>query len=200
MRELPTSFTGDGFNHTFPYQKCLERYGRLPELTSFSNWSNQTTCSDTIWDLKKLTSLNSVFNTCFQVENIDLTGYDSSVTSCYYAFRHCWKLRYLNNTDKLVTSSCTSINQIFYNCFLLPFVDSSNWNTQNVTTMQSAFNGCANLYKLDVSNFNTAKVTTFQSMFAGCYKLKTIDVSGFDTSKVTGTGYAGMFANCVRVE
>ena len=198
MREISNTHTGDGFNSTAYYQKVLERYGRLPYLTSFSTWGNCTTLSDTILDLKVLTTMNSTFTYSYAVENIDLTGFNSTPNSFYNCFYACRRLRYLNNTDKFVTSTCTNIQGIFYDCLNLRYVDTSTWDTQNVTSFNGSFYNCISLYKIDVSNFVTNKVTNFSSTFGSCQKLKTLDVSSFNTSNAT-TMY-NMFGGCNRLE
>lgn len=198
IRTLPTAQTGDGRYIDFYYQRVLERFGRLPNLTSFSNWGNVHTKSDTIYDLKSLTTLYLAWTYSYSIENIDITGYNSRVTSCQSTFSGCKQLRYINNTDKLVTSACTVMYYMFCTCYNLLYVDSSTWDTSNVTNMRSAFDSCYSLYILDTSGWNTSKVTTFYATFAGCYKLKHLDVSGFNTSNATEMYY--MFGACHRLE
>ena len=198
MRDLPRSMTGSDTTRLYSQQKCLERYGRLPNITSFSSWQNNFVRSDTIYNLEKLTSFYCVWANCFLIENIDLTGFNSNVTNCQSAFASCKSLRYINNTDKFVTSACRTMYQIFYNCPNVRFIDSGAWDTSNVTNMQQAFDTCQSLYKLDVSGWDTAKVTTFYTTFANTQKVPKLDVSNFDTSKATT--FYGMFSGCYRVE
>lgn len=198
IRNLPKAMTGSDLFVDLYYQPILERYGRLPNLTSFSYWGNVFCKSDTILDLRKLTTLGQTWYNSYAIENIDITGFDSIVSSCYCVCYNCKQLRYINNVDKFVTSSCTNIANMFCNCANLKYVDVSTWDTSNVTTLGSTFDTCSSLYKLDVSNWNTSKVTTMYATFAGCRKLKQLDVSNFDTSKVTDMYY--MFGGCDRLE
>lgn len=191
MGNLESFMAGNGRLLNFRLQPLLERYGRLPNATYLTNWSNRSVISDTILDLKSLTSLSTTWYGSFSIQNIDITGYNSEVTTCYYAFYDCQNLKFLNNTDKFVTSKCTSMSNMFCSCRNICFIDSSTWDTSNVTTMSGAFSGCYNLYKLDVSNFVTNKVTNMSSMFANCFKLKRLDVSGFSTSLCTN--FSSMF-------
>lgn len=199
LRDLPADMRTDGrVNRTFYFQPIEERYGRLPNLTSFYNWGNYYVVSDTIWDLKKLTSLSAVWNVCYAIENIDITGFDSEVISCSQSFYYCRSLRYLNETDKLVTSKCTTMYTMFNDCNNIRFIDCGGWDTSNVTRMDSAFSGCANLYKLDVSHWNVSKVTIMTYLFYNCTKLREIDVS--DWVVTLPTSYYYLFCNCYRVE
>lgn len=198
LRDMSTTLRTDGrYSRTYPFQPVLERYGRLPNLTTFSNWGSYSVESDTILDLKKLTTLVSVWGNCYRIENIDLTGYDSEVTSCSTTFYCCRRLRYLNCTDKLVTSKCTTMYVMFNECRILPYVDCANWDTSNVTRMDSLFCNCFNLYKADVSNWDVSKVTVITNIYSGCNKLKEIDMSNWVVT--LPTSYTGLFTNCYNV-
>lgn len=198
-RDMTATLRTDGrYNRTYHFQPLLERYGRLPELTSFSNWANYFVVSDTILDLKKITTLQNVWNPALRIENINLNGFDGKVTSLSQTFYCCRRLRYLNETDKFVTSTCTSLYYTFNECYSLPFVDCENWNTSNVTRMDNLFSSCHNLYKADVSNWNVSKVTIMTNIFNSCVKLKEIDISRWIVT--LPTSFQAMFANCTRVE
>lgn len=193
MLGAATTNTNNGTSISYYAQPLIERYGRLPRATSFSQWPNKSVVSDTIYDLSALTTLNSYWDTCYSIENIDLTGFRSRPTSLYYAFRYCTALKYLP-VQNFVTTACTSLNSVFAYCYALKAIDTSTWDTSNVTTMTYAFESCANLCKLDVSHFNTSKVNTMSYMFDNTLRLRKVDVSNFDTSEVTTMTY--MFKNC----
>ena len=199
MRDMQAALRADGrYSRTYQFQPILERYGRLPNITSFSNWANYFVVSDTIYDLKKITTLNNVWGNCNAIENIDITGFDSQVTACSSTFYYCRRLRYLNNTDKLVTSKCTTMYVMFNECNVLPYVDCGGWDTSNVTRMDSLFGNCYNLYKADVSNWNVSKVTIMTSIFTGCNKLKEIDLSRWVVT--LPTSYYSLFNGCHKVK
>lgn len=77
---------------TYWSQPVLERYGRLPYLTTFSQWVNTGVVSDTILDMGAVTTMASIWNTCYNIENIDLTGFTAHPTSWYQTFRNCHRL------------------------------------------------------------------------------------------------------------
>ena len=194
---LTATQSGTGCTLIAYQQPILERYGRLPHVTSFSSWTNMYVISDTILDMAALTTMNSLWNNSYTIQNIDLTGFSSRPTTLYYAFRTCYSLKYLPDCN-FVTSACTSMNSAFASCNSLREIDTTGWDTSNVTTMASCFSACTNLYRLDVSGFNTSACTSMAYMFEYVYKLKHIDVSGFDTSKCTSFAY--MFRSAIRLE
>lgn len=199
LRDMSATLRTDGrASRNHGHQPILERYGRLPNITSFSNWRSYHVVSDTILDLKKLTSLYNVWVNSYCIENIDITGYDSQVGNCSQTFYNCQRLRYLNCTDKFITSNCTTMYYMFSYCYLLPFLDSGGWNTSNVTRMDATFAGCYSLYKLDVSHWNVSKVTIMASIFSGCTNLLELDISGWTNSLLTS--FASMFTSCYNVK
>lgn len=199
LRDMSATLRTDGrVNRVYSFQPIQERYGRLPNLTSFSNWGNYYVESDTILDLKKLTSLYQVWSSSYNIENINISGFDSQVTSIQQAFSACRRLRYINETDKLVTSKCTSMYYTFNECYNLRFLDCRGWDTSNVTRMDNLFTSCLNLYKADVSLWNVSKVTIMTNIFNGCYSLKTIDVSRWVVTLPTSFG--AIFNACASVE
>ena len=195
---LTAAASETGITDVYWNQPILERYGRLPSITSLYQWTNIHVKSDTILDMAAINTFSSTWNTCYEIENIDLTGFTGRPTTLYYAFRQCFKLRYLKPTDKFVTSACTSLNSAFATCINLPVIDTTGWDTSNVITFTYAFSNCTNLYKLDVSNFNTANATNMSYMFEYCYKLRELDVSNFNTENVTN--FTQMFRALVRLE
>lgn len=115
-----------------------------------------------------LTRMSSMFDACFYLTSIDLSGFD--------------------------TSKATYMGSMFSNCLALTSLDLSGFDTSKVENMGSMFQDCSSITSLDLSGFDTSKVTNMFGMFNGCSALKTLDLSGFDTSKATTT--ANMFTGC----
>ena len=115
-----------------------------------------------------LTRMSGMFNACFYLTSIDLSGFD--------------------------TSKATYMGSMFSNCLALTSLDLSGFDTSKVENMGSMFQDCSSITSLDLSGFDTSKVTGMSNMFNGCSALKTLDLSGFDTSKATTT--ANMFTGC----
>lgn len=119
-----------------------------------------------------LTSMYSFFYGLENMEEVDLSGSD--------------------------TSQVTDMSRMFWDCKTLSAIDLSGMDTSNVTKMNYMFDDCNNLSTINLSSMNTSKVTDMSNMFAGCKKLKTINVSSFDTSNVKDMG--AMFMGCESLE
>lgn len=113
-------------------------------------------------------------------------------------FEDCTNLEEISFGGAFHTETAKYMNNMFYNCHSLEYVDTENLDTSKATTMHQMFRDCHSLETLDVSNFNTSKVTTMYCMFSKCYSLEELDLQNFDTSKVTNMGY--MFSACRNLE
>ena len=143
-----------------------------------------------------------------QKRNITKVVFDPSFdavrpTSCCSWFRGFIKLTELQGLEYLHTDAVEYMNYMFSDCYRLPSLDVSHFNTSNVTNMSGLFYRCYSLPSLDLRNFDTSNVTDMSDMFNqnGGFlqkKLKSIDVSSFNTSKVTNM--SGMFSNCYLLE
>ena len=158
---------------------------------------------------KKLETMQEIFNYCFDIVELDLSGIDTSqVTSMKYAFHGCHKLKNIK-LENFNTSSVTDMSYMFSDCrslkslnlhhfntslvqdlsFMfsnsskLEYVNVSSFNTKNVFKMQYMFYLC-NLSSLEVANFNTEKVNYLQYMFSNCGRLTSLDLGNFDTREV----------------
>ena len=165
---------------------------------------------------KKLTSMKEMFHACENIEELDLSGLDTSgVTTMKSTFDKCYRLKKINfenfNTS-LVTDmsnmfsysySLTSLNlynfntslvqdmsYMFANCSKLEYINISSFQTHNVYKMIHMFYSC-NLSSLDVYNFNTEKVAYMTYMFYNCGVLTSLNLSNFDTREVVN--FDGMF-------
>ena len=75
-------------------------------------------------------------------------------------------------------SNVTYMNNMFFNCMSLTYLDVSKFDTTNVTTMSGMFGYCNALTSLDLSGWDTSKVTNMKYMFTNCKALKTIRMVG----------------------
>ncbi len=111
-----------------------------------------------------------------------------------YLFYNYQNLESLNFNDCFYTDDVVSMKNMFENCYSLPSLDVSEWNTSNVTDMYSLFNNCNSLVSLDVSKWDTSNVLTMRYMFRGCYVLTSLNIDEWNTSVVTNM--EGMFNGC----
>ncbi len=153
------------------------------------------------------------FDGFVNVENIDLTGLDTShVTDMSYMFNGCGALggdgtdksfgkganASIKINDKFVTSNVTSMSDMFSGCKTLTSVDMGNCATAQVINMESMFIDCSNLTSVDLSNNEISQAVTEDRsmclMFSGCSSLTELNLKNFNTANVTNMAY--MFRNC----
>ncbi len=120
----------------------------------------------------------------------------SGITNMRSMFYNCYQLKSVNSSD-WDTSNVTDMSYTFWNNMELASVDVSEWNTSKVTNMTEMFGGCTSLTSLDVSNWETSNVTDMSSMFRSCTSLTSLDVSNWKTPSVTNM--KGMFNNCRKL-
>lgn len=108
----------------------------------------------------------------------------SNVPEPYYLFRNDSKLEYID-TSNWNTNNMIRTTGMFLGCSSLQTVDVSNWNTSNVVDLGNMFNGCNAINNLDVSNWDTSNVANMDKLFYATNSLTQIDVSNWNTSKVT---------------
>ena len=99
----------------------------------------------------KIHSCENMFEGLDNIEEIDLSNFDSSrVTNMAYMFANCTGLKKINF---------------------------GNMNTSIVVNMKYFLHGCQNLESVDVSNFDTSSVTNMRYMFSSLYSLKSLKLS-----------------------
>ena len=108
----------------------------------------------------------------------------------------CWCVKLQSSLDlsNWNTSHVTTMDDMFYGCYLLTSLNVSGWDTGNVTDMYGLFDECRSLNEIDVSGWDTSNVTSMSYMFDGCESLSSIDVSRWNTFNVSNMH--GVFANC----
>ena len=123
----------------------------IPETTIEASFKNSNTSN--------VTNMESMFNGCSSLEELDLSG--------------------------LKTSNVTNMTGTFYNSTSLTSLDLSSFDTRNVTTMNTMFGNCSGLTSLDLSKWDTSKVTNMSGMFEGCTSLKKITMKKCTQETIT---------------
>ena len=151
---------------------------------------------DKLWDTSELTTMNSMFYTCYALATLDLSKFDTSkVTSMNEMFFNCNNLVSLD-LSHFDTSKVTSMYQMFYYCNNLVSLDLLSFDTSNVINMRGMFNECSKITSLDLSNFNTSNVNYMDYMFLDCESLTTIK-GVIDMKSCTTCN--NMFKNCSKL-
>ena len=180
----------------------------LPDLNSaFSGCSSLKVVE--ISDLGNTSGLRSLYHTfagCTSLEELDLSGWDTSnVEDMAYMFSGCSNLKNLKLHDKWVTSGLNNrLSSMFSGCTSLTDSSLANlylsfWNTSNVKYMDRLFEGCSQLTNLsDISNWNTANVQAFSAMFAGCSGLQGLNLNSWNTASAQMLDL--MFSGCTGLQ
>ena len=126
--------------------------------------------------MKSSTSLKDMFYCCKSLAKLKTIGWDTSnVTDFFAMFRGCKNLANID-VSRLVQSSATTIQSMFYQGSL-PVSGFTSWNTSNVNNFSSAFaeiNTGNN--KIDISSFMFKKGTKVASMFSSSSAITDITV------------------------
>ena len=195
--------TDNGSNITWSIDSagCLrvDGTGDFRKTGYFIPWYNYTSdIKSAVVNVKGATTAAGMFMNCYNLETVDLSGFDTStVTDMSNMFDmsdgEYSRLSYLNLSN-LNTSNVTDMRQMFSGCTALSSLDIGSWDTRKVTDMREMFNDCSSLYGLNIPNFKTSNVTDMALMFSNCENLMWLSIDGFDTQNVTDM--SAMFAGC----
>ena len=146
-----------------------------------------------VWK-KNLKSCENLFESCYNIAEIDLSNFDSSeVTSMASMFSECSKLDNIN-FGNINTSSVTNMSKMFQNCPGLTQLDLRTFKTPKLQSIEYMFYGSYNIFSLDLTSFDTSQVTSMEFMFYGMQSLLDINLSKMNTSKVENMEY--LFGSC----
>ena len=144
--------------------KCVEIYGRLPNVTQISN----------------------AFGSSY-LQHIylrDLTSITGSIAGCFNDARRVEKIEGLETWD---TKNVTNMSQLFRYCYRLQSVSGIyNWDVGNVENMSSVFESAKSIKTIDLSNWTVSSfLTNVTYMFRDTTSVKTIKTFKGDVSGVT---------------
>ena len=174
-------------------------FSKVTDMTSLCDWcENVSSINMNNGNGLQIKSMDWMFAHCHNLETIDLSGFKTSseLISMSGIFFDNNKLKSIDLSN-FVTTSVTSMFQMFVSCISIKSLDLSNFCTPALTNMEELFFDCQSLEYLNISCFNTSKIENMVILFKNCYNLKYIDLRNFDTSVVTEM--AEMFMNCYRL-
>ena len=102
------------------------------------------------------TSLNSMFIQCFNLQTVNITGWNKNngrVTNMYMMFYICRSLTTVNTADFDV-SGVKDMASMFSGCISLTSLDLSNWDISDATDTGKMFYNCNALCELRLDNCN----------------------------------------------
>ena len=126
-------------------------------------------------DTSNVTDMGSMFSGCIKLKSIDISKWDvSKVKDLIAIFKGCSNL-YSINMGSIDTSNIRNMAMLFDGCTNLINIDLSKLIMHNVKDVSKMFNGCSNIIELDLSNLNMG--VRGSNVFDGCYKLRELKVS-----------------------
>ena len=116
----------------------------------------------------KVFYMTSMFGNCYELENLDLSNFDTSNTEdMSYIFSQCYKLREIKGINKFNTSNVVNMRAMFQCCYELKYLDLSNFDTSNTSDLSYMFCQCNKLKYLNISKFkpydNTENIFLFDT-------------------------------------
>ena len=168
-----------------------------------------------------ITDLSTAFCNDQAVEEIDMTGFDTShITDMNHMFANCSALTSLNLSWGGNTKNVKNFAWMFANDNNLQTIDGiGEWNVSNATDISHMFacinldsnpstnykynfaqpQYCGSLTSLDLSNWGTGKVTNMEAVFWGQKSLTTVgNFSKWNTGNVTNM--RDLFAGCENLK
>ena len=187
FREVPAATTGTAYQMYALNNRCVERTGSLPYITSITTAGANT--GTPRW------------GTAWLQRDSVVIGRASVVTIIQGAWAQCQSLRSLDVSRWRTTNwNIKTLGSLFYWCTSLTEVDLSAWDTSKwaVTTMGDMCNNAISLRRLDLRAWDTSNwaVTNLASAFNLCYSLEELHMETFDTSKWKVTSLSSMFNTC----
>lgn len=166
----------------------------------FSGCTELTTINGmNTWDTSNVTAMNSMFNRCESLMDLDVSNLNTSkVENMNFMFSGCDNIGSLDLSNFDV-SNTVYMQGMFSLCSNLTSLDLSGWTTDKIYDMCSMFQFCESLIEIDLSGFSPTKMWGLNNTFSGCTNLEKIDLSNF---KITDEGWEdvrGAFRNCVKL-
>lgn len=117
---------------------------------------------------ESMTNMNSVFDGCRNLEELDLTNMNTSnVTTMENMFRNCFALKNIKGLEDFDVSNVTTMRNMFYYCQSLTRLDLSKWNPKNLTDMYYCFYDMDKLTYLDISSWDLSNITNGSNIIGG---------------------------------
>jgi hypothetical protein len=173
-------------------QHCVERYGRLPNLTNFTNsvytyiWGCACTQHDKIYDLVSLTTMNAAYSNAIALKKLELPGFDGASLGELTAqktnsfIKYCGlpeiDLSKLKNFSGVINSLQLGLNTT--RKLVLP---------ANTSLGNGWGHGSTSLEYLDYNGADLSLTTLFPSC-DGCRSLRYLNMAGCDASNITNPG------------
>ncbi|WEV71844.1 BspA family leucine-rich repeat surface protein [Bifidobacterium sp. ESL0790] len=158
-----------------------------PGFTSLYTWCSQmralTSFSAPNLDVSRIVSMNSMFDYCPALSNVDMSGWHTdSLIDLFAAFRECHSLKSLNLSG-WNTSHVTNMSAIFYMSGITN-LSLGGWNITSVTNAQYFSSGGTTTLKMDHWTTNQTTISLIPAMIKTSAAVN-VDLSYLDTGDAT---------------
>lgn len=208
----PSTFAYNNRTLALAQQRILMRYGNLPNAQIIP-CAVYSLVSDNVMNCKALTTLASMYSTCYCLIRHRHTGWDTKdVTTASSFFGSCSLLTDIDRdfSGWFANGKITTMSGMFSGCMSLKGeIDVTNWNSTNTSNISSIFYNCYNLTKIKgIETWYLPKVTMGSNYrpFSGCYSLYQedgkLDLSNWMLGETsTGThNLSSIFSSCFKLE
>lgn len=124
--------------------------------------------------------------TSFNISDFDI----SNLTTFESLFNNCGNLQNLN-VSNINTTNIENMYRMFVGCTSLESLNLDNFNTENVTQAGEMFASCTNLVSIDISHFDFTKCsnskTSLDYMFSNCPNLSDLSMNNILKALATYT-------------
>ena len=136
-------------------------------------------------DISGLNDLLGVFFKLYNMEYVDISGWDTSnVRDMDAMFSQCKNLKNIIGIENLDVSKLKDANSMFYGCENLVELDLTKWNPVSLQYASYMFTRCSNLKIIkNIENWQLPNIMDVSSMFHDCTKLD-VDLSNWDLTNV----------------
>ena len=149
------------------------------------------------FDIRNVTDMSSMFNSCSSLTSLDLSGWNvSNVTNMGRLFADCSGLASIDLSSWDV-ANVTSLSNLFYHCDKIKSINLTGWKTSKVSSMSQAFNYCYKIESLRLNGWDTSMMVNSSFLFSNCESLASLDISGWNMTKIDRAyNIMGMFDGC----
>ena len=143
----------------------------------------------------KINDISNAFSDCRRLRDfIDLRGFDlKPIESAASFLRHCYHIKNIYFDDTFLSEGNTTldISFMFYNCYFLQSINSSNWIGDELYTMRYVFSNCHSIESINLSKLNPENCLSFAQAFYRCHSINELNLNNFSTK--SGIDFSQMF-------
>lgn len=182
LKSMRTTFNKCSALKTIRFGDCWDTKNVTTMNTAFQDCSLLSDIDVSNWNVSNVSDMSFMFYGCSSLKEIDVSNWDVSKVTTFDHFAAHANLK-RKGIENWITSSATNMNALFHNC-AEEELDLSNWDVSKVQFFCQMFENSPNLKRVKgLEKWNTSSGLGFDGMFERCSKLEEIDLSAFNTTK-----------------